>query len=80
NQTKNAYAKISHNLYPDFTNGNILKTTKTRIAPGPIVPKMIAKFISSKSKGENIEFLLNVSNQERVSVEWGNGLVIGYPL
>ncbi|MEG2238139.1 MAG: hypothetical protein RRX93_01750, partial [Bacteroidales bacterium] len=80
NQTKNAYAKISHNLYPDFTNGNILKTTKTRIAPGPIVPKMIAKFISSKSKGENIEFLLNVSNQERVSVDWGNGLVIGYPL
>ncbi|MEG1952585.1 MAG: hypothetical protein RR084_08440, partial [Bacteroidales bacterium] len=75
-QTQIASAQISYALYPDFINEDILRTTSISIASAPIAPTMIAKFTSSKSIGERIEFGLYVrGDMDTISVDWGNGII-----
>ncbi|MEG2239448.1 MAG: hypothetical protein RRX93_08550, partial [Bacteroidales bacterium] len=74
-QKQTASAQISHALYPDFTNENILKTTSISIASAPITPKMIAKFTSTKAIGESIRFGLNVREMDTIRIDWGNGAI-----
>ncbi|MEG2239453.1 MAG: hypothetical protein RRX93_08575, partial [Bacteroidales bacterium] len=79
-QTQIASAQISYALYPDFKNEKILKTTKISIASAPIAPTMIAKFTSTKSIGESITFVLNVSEKDTIRMDWGNGTIDKHPL
>ncbi|MEG2239460.1 MAG: hypothetical protein RRX93_08610, partial [Bacteroidales bacterium] len=74
-QTQSASAQISYALYPDFRNGNILKTTRISIASAPIAPKMIAKFTSTKSIGADMTFVLKVSETDSIWMDWGNGTI-----
>ncbi|MEG2239449.1 MAG: hypothetical protein RRX93_08555, partial [Bacteroidales bacterium] len=79
-QTRIASAQISYALYPDFKNENILRTTSISIASAPIVPTMIAKFTSTKSIGESMAFVLNVSEKDTIRMDWGNGTIDKHPL